>query len=64
MNPDSIKKSEELGEQYRQLAKEESCEFLDASLVATSSHLDSLHLDEMGSQSLGRAVAQVIQRMK
>jgi lysophospholipase L1-like esterase len=61
---DSIKKSEDLGEKYRQLAKEESCEFLDASLVATSSHLDSLHLDETGTKSLGKAIARVIYKMK
>lgn len=63
LNEDSIKKSEALGVKYQQLAKEESCEFLDASFVAASSHLDSLHLDENGSKLLGKAVAQVIQQM-
>ncbi len=63
LNEDSIKKSEDLGEKYQQLAKEESCEFLDASLIATSSHLDSVHLDENGSKLLGKAVTQVIRQM-
>jgi lysophospholipase L1-like esterase len=62
-NEDSIKKSESLGKKYQLLAKEESCEFLDASHIVTSSHLDSLHLDENGSKLLGKAVAQFVRHM-
>lgn len=63
LNTDSIKKSEGLGKKYQQLAKEESCEFLDASIIVTSSYLDSLHLDENGSKLLGKAVAKAIMEM-
>ncbi|MBI5273807.1 MAG: hypothetical protein HY860_01990 [Chlamydiales bacterium] len=46
-------------DQDRQIAKE-SCEFLDAALVVTSSPIDGIYLDESQSMLLGLAVAKTI----
>lgn len=62
-NQESVKKSEELATAYRQLAKEESCAFLDAGQIASSSDVDCVHLDENGSKLLGQAVAKVISKI-
>lgn len=61
LNEDSIEKSMQLKKVYAQLAKEELCEFLDASLVAQSSPLDGVHLDEEGHKRLGIAVAKALE---
>ena len=62
-NQDSVKKSERIAKNYQKLAKDEACEFLDASLIVTASHLDGVHLEEHESKVLGRAVAKIVNKM-
>jgi lysophospholipase L1-like esterase len=62
-NVDSVKNSEQLKGVYEKVAKEELCEFLDASRFVKSSLLDGVHLDEEGQKTLGKAVAEVVIRV-
>lgn len=62
LNEESIKKSEQLKEVYEKLAKEESCEYFDASNIVASSHLDGVHLDENGHRNLGKSLSKVIKK--
>lgn len=63
LDPESIKKSEQISEQYQKLAKEECCEFLDAEIIISSSPLDGVHLGETESVLLGQALAKIIQKI-
>lgn len=50
-------KSRELGAQYRAVADELGCAFLDTATVVRSSDLDGIHLDPEEQVKLGQAVA-------
>jgi lysophospholipase L1-like esterase len=63
LDDSSILKSEEIPQYYRRISEEESCEFLDASKIVTSSPLDSLHLGEHESFLFGQAVAKIVKQM-
>lgn len=54
---ESIAVSRTLAEEYRKIATETGCDFLDASTVASASFVDEEHLDEIGHQALAKAVA-------
>ena len=62
-NENSIIKSGELASLYQELAKNEGCYFLDASLFITSSKLDGFHLDEAQSLLLANAVAEKVMQI-
>lgn len=59
---ESIKVSKALADEYRKLAKETDCDFLDASSVAIASPIDEEHLDEAGHNKIARAVAEMLER--
>ncbi len=50
-------KSRKLGEQYRRVADEYGCHFLNAGSIIVSTELDGIHLDLSEHHKLGRAVA-------
>ncbi len=53
-------KSARFAENYRRVAAERGCAFLDASEVITSSDLDGIHLEEGEHAKLGMAVARKV----
>lgn len=59
----SIEKTHRIPKLYQQLAQEEECDFLDASLVVSSSLLDGVHLDKAGNKLLGHAVAKKVKQI-
>jgi len=54
--------SKALATEYRKLAKETDCDFLDASAFVSPSPIDEEHLDEIGHNKLARAVAEILER--
>lgn len=52
--------SEKLSEVYRQIAREEGCEFLNGPECADPSSIDGLHLDPAGHRQMAEAVARKI----
>jgi len=56
----SVKVSAELAAEYRRLARETGCGFLDAAAVAQPSPIDQEHLDDAGHRNLARAAAAFI----
>ena len=58
----SIAVSQNLAKEYRLLAHQKGCAFLDASVVAQASTLDQEHLDEAGHQSIAIAVGDILKR--
>lgn len=62
-NLDSVQKSKCLGDEYRLLAQQEGCDFLDAGSCVTASTIDGIHLDDTGCKKLGHKIAQTIQLM-
>lgn len=54
----SVEVSKELAEEYRAVARRQSCSFLDGSLVTRVSETDGLHLDEEGHRKLAEAVGE------
>ena len=61
---DPIEKSKLLSSFYKQMTIQEGCEFIDASLIAQSSTIDGVHLDENGHKLLGHAVAEKVMQMR
>lgn len=59
----AIEKSKALSMLYNHMAKEEGCEFLDASTIVNSSNIDGIHLDETNHQLLGSAVTEKMVQM-
>jgi lysophospholipase L1-like esterase len=55
--------SQGLGEQYRLVADEYGCNFLDAGQVIVSSKLDGIHLDASELPRLGKAVAAAVKEI-
>jgi lysophospholipase L1-like esterase len=53
-------KSLKFGEQYRRVAQERGCAFLDTGTVIVSSDLDGIHFEAGEHAKLGRAVAQQV----
>ena len=53
----AAEKSRELGAQYRAVAEELGCAFLDTATVIRSSDLDGIHFEPQEQVKLGRAVA-------
>ncbi len=56
-------KSRKFPEQYRRVADELGCAFMDASLVITSSDIDGVHLELRAHRKLGEAVAKRVREM-
>jgi len=56
-------KSMKLGQHYRRVAGQYSCEFLDTSEVIVSSDVDGIHFDPGEHQKLGRSVAGLLKRI-
>lgn len=59
---ESVTVSKNLAAEYRKLAKEIDCDYLDASAVVSPSPIDEEHLDEVGHNKLARAVAEMLER--
>lgn len=59
----SIQKTKILASLYSQMATEENCDFLDASLIVTASQRDGIHLDESACELLASAVKSKIYDM-
>jgi len=55
------KKSQTLSQQYRLVAEEEGCRFMDAGQVIVSSDLDGIHFESGEQRKLGQAVARCVQ---
>jgi len=60
---ESVAVSKGLANEYKKLAKETGCDFLDASSVASASRVDEEHIDESGHNSLAVAVAKIIKML-
>lgn len=58
----AFEKSQNLAQEYAQVAKARDVRFLDAGEHATCSSVDGFHLDASGAQSLGKAIAELIGR--
>jgi lysophospholipase L1-like esterase len=56
-------KSENLSREFRRVAEELGCEFLDTADVIVSSKLDAIHLDAEEHHKLGEAVAARVQEI-
>jgi lysophospholipase L1-like esterase len=56
-------KSKRLSREFRRVAEELGCEFLDTADVIVSSDLDAVHLDVEEHRKLGEAVAAYVQRI-
>ena len=56
-------KSKQFSQQYRRVAEEYGCEFLDTATVIVSSALDGIHFEAGEHRKLGQAVAQRIQQI-
>lgn len=57
---DAAERSAEFATQYRRVAEERGCHFLDTSTVIQSSRVDGIHFDLSEHQKLGKAVAQAV----
>lgn len=55
----AIKMSQLIGKEYKKLAIQEGCLFLDAALYATPSE-EGIHFDEFGHANLGYAIAKIL----
>lgn len=63
LDKSSIKKSEQLAKYYEIIARQESCEFIDAGEIVKSSIIDGVHLDKAQLSMLGKAVATKVTEM-
>ena len=61
---DSVNRSKELAETYRNIAKRRGNQFLAAASVATPSKRDDEHLDETGHEALATAISRKIESMQ
>lgn len=59
-NKKSIFTSYALGREYKKIAVNNGCMFLDGAVLASPSTIDDEHLDEIGHLALGTAVANII----
>lgn len=59
---ESVAVSKALAAEYRKLAKEKDCDFLDASAIVSPSPIDEEHFYEIGHNKLARAVAEILER--
>lgn len=59
----AVKKSKRFAEQYRRVAEEYGCAFLDTSQVIVSSDVDGVHLEPSEHLKLGEAVAAEVRRL-
>ncbi|USH05122.1 SGNH/GDSL hydrolase family protein [Grimontia kaedaensis] len=57
---DGRQKSLELANFFRAVAKEEGCDFFEATTVCEASPIDGLHLDEAGHAALADALAKIL----
>jgi lysophospholipase L1-like esterase len=57
------KKAKKFSREYRRVAKELGCEFLDTADVIVSSKLDAIHLDVEEHRKLGQAVAARVRKI-
>ncbi len=64
LKEDSVEKSQQLAEHYKNRADELGLYFFDAAKYAEASDIDSLHLDEEGHRKLGVAFADFIKTIK
>jgi len=53
-------KSRDFFKYFREVAKDYSCEYLDASTIVKSSNIDGIHLDKEQHKLLGKAIAHVV----
>ncbi|MBC7238029.1 MAG: hypothetical protein H5T69_19470 [Chloroflexi bacterium] len=58
-----VEKSAHFGQEYRRVAEERGCHFLDAGEFLVSSDADGVHFDPEGQITLGRKVAQRVREI-
>jgi lysophospholipase L1-like esterase len=58
-----VEKSKEFAVQFRRVAQEKGCAFLDAGQILTCSEADGLHYDPEGHRALGLAVARKVKEI-
>lgn len=58
-----VEKSKEFAVQFRRVAQEKGCAFLDAGQIVTCSEADGLHYDPEGHRALGLAIAQKVREI-
>ncbi len=63
LDEESIEKSRLLGNFYKQLAIEEDCEFLDASLIIQTSKKDGVHFEAKEHEILGDSIAKKVKQL-
>jgi lysophospholipase L1-like esterase len=63
MFEDGAEKSRKFSEHFRTVAKEQGCEFFDASTVMRSSDIDGIHLEKEAHKALGQAVAKIVKNI-
>lgn len=56
-------RSRKFSEQYRRVAEEYGCEFLDTSKVLVSGEVDAIHFEASEHQKLGQAVAAAVKKI-
>ena len=56
-------KTHDFSEQYRAIANEQQCAFLDAAQLVSASNIDGIHLDEDAHQKLGVEIARMADEM-
>ena len=56
-------KSRELAAHYKNIAQEHGCGFFDTGTVIKSSKVDGLHFDPEGHETLGKAVAEAVNKI-
>jgi len=59
----SVEVSKTLAAEYRKLAIEIDCDYIDASAAVSPSPIDEEHLDEVGHNKLARAVAEILEEI-
>jgi len=58
--PEALKKSQQLVQEYRDLAKQKNCHFVDVSSSIISSEIDGIHLDAEAHQKLASIIFEKI----
>ncbi len=56
-------KSSDFGKQYKRVAEQKGCAFLDTSRIVTCSDLDGIHLEEPEHRKLGLAIAAKVREL-
>ena len=62
-SPIQVVKKHDFSEQYRSIANEQQCRFIDAAQLVSPSNIDGIHLDEDGHHKLGVEIARMTEEL-